>query len=130
MSDDTNDEKPTKRPPTVLGWIVRVVSLTILAVLVGVIVLQIAKPAEPPTFSAEVAVEDVRQDDGQWLIPVDITNEGTKTARVVTLEIDAGGQASEVELDMIGEAETATFVVPAPGPVSTVDLKVVSFEAP
>lgn len=130
----TEDSKPVrkagKHDPTWLGWAARLISLALLCALVIVIAMQIARPPSPPRFVAEVAVEDIREDDGRWMIPVEIRNEGTRTAQAVSLEIDAGGETSEISIPMIGEAETVTFVVPAPAPVTAVTMEVQSYEAP
>ncbi|NNC47023.1 MAG: hypothetical protein HKO13_01140 [Sphingomonas sp.] len=133
MSSSKNEcdsEKVEDVPPTALGWVARIVSIALLLILVGSIVLQIVQPERDIEFDVSVVAEDIREQNGRYLIPVDITNKSTKAAREVTLELDTGTETTEVDLTMIGQQETITFVISAPQPVTSVDHAIVSYEAP
>lgn len=139
MSSDKNDcdnkkecdsDKIEDVPPTKLGWVARIVSVALLLVLVGSIVLQIVQPMRDIEFDVTVVEEDIREQNGRYLIPVDITNKSTKTAREVTLELDTGTETTEIDLTMIGQQETITFVISASQPVTSVEHAIISYEAP
>lgn len=124
-------QEPTDRhDPTLLGWAARIISVALLLLLSAVLVTEMVREKDPVSFGVSVARPDVRQDNGQWLIPVDVTNRGSRTAQAIVLEITAGDTDTEVDIDMLGAREQRRVVIGATTPVGTVTHKVVSFETP
>lgn len=127
---DEHTDKEDRHPPTILGWIARLVSVGMLATLIGVIVWQIAEPDQPTTFDIVVKAEDIREQDGQFIIPVEVTNEGTQTARDVSLDLTPrGGKTVNVKMPLIGHNETIVYEIAAPTASAEVDATIVSYEA-
>lgn len=131
MTDETlprRDADDQVHAPTWLGWAARFASIGLLALLGGLIVYKASTEDRPVSFSAEVAKDEIRQQGGEWLIPVDITNEGSRSADFIILDVTAGGTKTEVEIDMLGSDEARRVVVSAPAPVATVTADVVRYE--
>lgn len=95
-------------------WTTLIICLLIIAGLVGlVVVLSVSGGDDPPRFTAAPRLEDVRQDDTAYYLPVEVTNLGglpAQDVRVVgelaspgaepvtaefTIDILAGGESRE-----------------------------------
>ena len=125
-----SDANVESHAPTALGWFARIVSVLLVAGLAGVLIWKISAEDEPIRFSTEVKAEDIRQENGQYFIPVTVTNEGSRTAQMVVMTLSVGGQDTDVEIDMIGADESTKFIVGRPARFDTVTHSVVSYEAP
>lgn len=119
-----------KHPPTILGWIARVVRLALLALLVGVVGWKMVSEKKEIAFTSEVVTDEIRQQDGGWLVPVEITNEGSHTAHLVRLDVTVAGTEETVEIPMIGASETVRYVIRTEAPATSASHEVVSYEAP
>lgn len=133
MSDKNNECDPDEQQqvqPTMLGWIARMVSLALLLLLAGTIVYQIIQPHKDIAFNVSVKSDEIREQGGAYLIPIDVTNVGTDTARDVKLSLETGSETTDIEMKMIGQKETITFVVSSPDRVTSVSHEIISYEAP
>lgn len=133
MSDqdkDDDQQSTEKHPPTVLGWIVRVFSLAMLALLVGIIVWKMTTETQEIAFESELVTEEVRQQGDGWLVPIDVTNKGSRTAHLLRLEVTAGDTKEIVEIPMIGASETVRYVIRTDAQVDVVSHEIVSYETP
>lgn len=129
--DNRSDESGTDTyAPTIVGWIARIVSLALLLTIVGVIAWKASLPKEPVAFTAKIQSEDIRPNAGKFLVPVEIKNEGSETALNLVVEIDAEGETTTLEIPMIGQKESLTFVISAERPPQAISHRIVSYEAP
>lgn len=115
--------------PTMLGWIARVVSLAFLTLLAGIIVWQITLGEKDVAFTIEMKSDEIRYQSGQFLVPLAITNTGSRSARDVNLEINVGDEPIQLEIELIGQNETINFVVAANGKPDTLQHRIISYEA-
>ena len=125
--DQQEDEK---HPPTILGWIARVVSLLLLALLVGVVVWKMTTEKQDIAFKSEIVADEIRQQGDGWLVPIDVTNEGSYTAHLVRLDVTAGDTEETIEIPMVGASETVRYVLRTDTRPDSVTHEVVSYETP
>ncbi|WP_336985580.1 hypothetical protein [Altererythrobacter aquiaggeris] len=78
----------------------------------------------------EVQSNKARKQGAQFLTPVDITNTGSATARMVNLEILTGAEPQEIEIALIGQNETVSYVIATDDPLNQTGHRIVSYEAP
>ncbi len=130
MSDnDKADSGPDNCPPTVLGWIARIVSVALITILAATIAYQAMSEDHEIRFETEIAAGDMHQQDGMWFIPVDVLNDGSRTAHSVDLELTVGAETTAITIERIGANETIRFVVTRQARSETVEHKVISYEA-
>ena len=129
-TSDSEDQSEETHPPTWLGWVVRFVSVAVFAAMVGLIVYKVASEDQPIAFDTKVVTEDIRQEGDQFFIPVEVSNGGSRTAKRVQMELDVGGETSEIEIDMIGASEKTRFVLIRPAPFETVEHTLLAYETP
>ena len=85
-------------------WVTLVVSITIIAVLVGlVLTVYIFGGNDPATIEVRPVLAEVRHADGVAYLPVEVTNTGDQTAEDVSIQMTL--HAGE------GEPATATFTI-------------------
>lgn len=115
MSEDEKDqqngsEDAAQPAPTALEWTVRLVSAAVLLALTGYIVWTAFQPTVNPHFEFAFEIADMEERDGQWVVPLDVTNRGTSTLEnvVVRLQLLDGERVieePEVTFALIGEEE-------------------------
>lgn len=123
-------EEEGGHPPTVLGWIVRIVSLLLLLLLIGILVFEATRPEKEVRFETEPKFDEMRSQNGQFLLPVEVTNRGTRTAHTVRLVVSDGAQERVVEIERMAQAESKTLVIAWDSPPRTVDARIESYEQP
>ncbi len=97
-------DKEGRDERTTAEWVSLVVSVAIVLALVGGLVYQIfVRGNRPPTIEVKPLMEEVRQEGGSYYLPLDITNNGDRTAEdiEVMLSLDTGH----------GDPETMQFQV-------------------
>ena len=129
-TSDSEDKSDEVHPPTWLGWAVRFVSVAVFAAMVGLIVYKVASEDQPIAFDTKVITQDIRQEGDQFFIPVEVSNGGSRTAKRVQMELDVGGETSEIEIDMIGASEKTRFVLIRPARFETVKHSLLAYETP
>lgn len=131
-------EKTNDKGRSVAEWTTFAISLTILICVVGLITwLSFRGDARPPIITVEAQIEQVRQEESGYYVPVLIRNEGDGTAEdaVIQGELDTGeGQPETVDLTITflagGEEVEGTLVFredPAQGELTT---GVASYKSP
>lgn len=132
-----NDNASRKERPgndtagrSIAEWTTLAISTAILLAIVGAITwLSFRGPERPPVIVIEPNLEQVREDDSGWYLPVIIRNEGDSSVEdaIVRGELDTGfGQPETAEITIGfldgGEEVAGTFVFredPASGELTT-----------
>ncbi len=114
-------------------WLSLVISLLILATVVGLIVfLWITPSDEAARFS--VQTEQVREVDGVFYLPVTVRNDGDSTASEVLLEgslmVDGQEEAPTTTLDFVpGHSEREATLIFSADPAQA-EIRIVSYQKP
>ncbi len=128
-------------PPTILSWSVRGVSLLIVLSLIAYFSWAAIRPIQPPSITFEVKENKIERRGATWMMPVDITNEGTVSIRSLTVGVTfpdplASGlpreQEKTVMIRLLGAKETVatTFAFTADPRTATPEFFVVSYVRP
>jgi uncharacterized protein (TIGR02588 family) len=114
MSDDREDDQDRPRPSKPAEWVTFGVSAAIVLAVIGAILLQVTHSPSPA--APTVAVGEVQERNGDYVVPVVVRNEGDETAENVqvnaTLTLDDGEVAADQVIDFLagGEREELSFV--------------------
>jgi uncharacterized protein (TIGR02588 family) len=123
---------------SVAEWTTLGISIAILVTIVGLVTyLYVGGGERPPVIVVETQVQELRQDEGGYYLPVTIRNEGDATVENVQVgaELDTGsGQPETTQITVAflagGEQVEGTFVFehdPLQGELTT---QVTSFQEP
>lgn len=115
MSDDARAQQRYEVAPTALEWAVRIVSVALVALLLGYLVYQAFRPDVAPDFAARPRLDRVEVHDGGYALPVDVRNVGTRgvSELTVTVALRDGGNVVEEEsivVPLLGHGEQVTVV--------------------
>lgn len=78
-----------------------VISIAVVAVLVaGVAAVELTSD-RPPALAAEIALDDVRSDDGRFYLPVTVKNDGDQAAEAVLVVVVVRVDDREVEHELL-----------------------------
>ncbi len=107
---DADDKSPA--PPTVIGWLLRGISL----LLIGSLLVYLVAKALGPTSEFRLAIApqwaEASTRDGEMLVPIDITNDSSQTVRNLSFEVQpVGRDPIEIEIALFGPGEKFTYVV-------------------
>ncbi len=116
-------------------WTTLIISLLVIAGLVGlVVVLSVTGGADPPRFAAAPLLEDVRQDEAAYYLPIEVTNLGRLPAQDVRVvgELAAPGAepvTAEFTIDILagGESRAGTMIFSDDPTAYTLSVRVESF---
>ena len=120
---------------TTAEWVTFAISCAVLLVVVGLVVLEMAAPNDPPAPTATQA-GPVRASDNHFFVPVEVVNDGDATAAnvQVTAELVIGTQSysGDQTIDFLGGGERAELAFsfdqdPAQGEL---DIRVSSYAVP
>lgn len=117
-------------------WVVFGISCLIVALVVGVVLVDwLAGPLRPPAFSLEQSAVERRE--GQWHLPVAVTNTGDETAtqlqvRATVEHPDGSSDTADQVIDFIagGEEVELTFVFGERPERDRVTVAVVAYQEP
>jgi uncharacterized protein (TIGR02588 family) len=123
---------------TIAEWTTLAISAAILVGIVGMITwLSFRGDEHPPMVTVEANLEDVRQEDSGYYLPIVIRNEGDDTIEDATVrgELDSGsGQAETVDLTVTflsgGEEVRGTVVFQDDPTEGELTLAVTSYKEP
>ncbi|NYH53082.1 uncharacterized protein (TIGR02588 family) [Nocardiopsis arvandica] len=115
--DGEDNEEAHKR--SAAEWTMLAVSAAVLlVVVVAVAWLWLAGESRPPAFST--TARPIREVSGTVYVPVEVRNEGTRTAAGVQVVMEGpdGKELADQRIDFLsgGETTTVTFVLPEPRP--------------
>lgn len=109
---ENSSNKAKKRPPRNLAeWVTFSIASLILGTIVGLVIYSwVTKQERPPAFAINQGKE-VRESQGQFYIPFEISNTGGKTVESVQIvaELRVNGQLEESgdqQIDFLSEDET------------------------
>jgi len=114
--------------PTILGWAARLLSLGLIAFLVGNILWQISLEDRDIGFTVAMERDEIRQQGDQYLVPLKITNDGSEAARTVTLEIITAEEIIDIEILLIGQNETVSYVIALSELPRSIEYRIISYE--
>ena len=119
-----------------LEWLILVVSVSLVAGLVGYLLVTGLTNGGPPVIRAAVSVEDATEGpDGGWFAPLVVRNEGGSAAVAIVMEgsatVDGTEETSQLVVDILAAGSRVELVLgfSAP-PEGDVTLRVVGFESP
>lgn len=101
--------------PSLLEWTVRGISLLLIAALTGYVVWAALQPPQNPYFTFEVQTEQIEQRGDEWVVPIQLTNEGTISIEGVAVSgelLAADGTVVDEEamqFELIGNRESKDF---------------------
>jgi uncharacterized protein (TIGR02588 family) len=101
----------------VAEWTSLGVSLAIVLTMVGLVsYLHVVGPTHPPVIEVRPRLDAVRRVDGQYYVPVEITNRGDRTAQDVRVQVSLGsqpgcGEAATLAVDTLAGGATAHATV-------------------
>lgn len=125
-------------PPTLLAWAARILSLGILAVIVGFLLYMIVSDEVPAQFELAADFDGVSERGGMFVLPLEVTNDSTSAITDVGVEIilDAPGEADDqtvsITIPLMGEGETAAaeILFGARPTESNTTVRVTSYQSP
>ena len=133
-----NSSKAKKRPPRNLAeWVTFSIASLILGTIVGLVIYSwVTKQERPPAFAINQGKE-VRESQGQFYIPFEISNTGGKTVESVQIvaELRVNGQLEESgdqQIDFLseGEKEEGAFVFRQDPRKGELTVRVASYKLP
>ncbi|WP_417322386.1 hypothetical protein [Erythrobacter aureus] len=125
----SNSKSENQSSPTLLGWIIRIASFAILAGLTVYLLFRAISIADPITLGVEAKSSEARTQNGQTLLPVEITNEGNSTIRDMELTLIAGEAERPVTIKMLGEAESITYTIDVASASTAISYQIESYES-
>lgn len=135
--DKDKDEAKQGKERTAAEWVTFGVSVLILLALVGLVIFQaLTRGNRPSTIKVEPMLQEVRQSEGAFYLPITITNDGDEAVGDVEIQISLASEGSEPETIAFtvqflagGESQEETVVFskdPSQGELS----QVVGFHVP
>lgn len=130
--------KGSNDPPATAEWVTLVISAVILIGIVGAISwLSFQGRERPPIIAVEARVEDVREEESGYYLPIVIRNDGDRTVEdaVIRGELNSGdGSPEKAELRVMflaaGEQVNGTMVFQEDPATGQLTVGVVSYRDP
>ncbi len=98
--DDDKDKAEGKqgKERTAAEWVTFSVSVLILLALVGLVIFQaLTRGNKPSTIKVEPMLQEVRQSEGAFYLPITITNDGDAAVGDVEIQMSLESEGSEPE---------------------------------
>lgn len=120
-----------KHPPTLLGWIARLLSVGILLALGITLGVEMLRPYRPTEIRVEPKWDSVRAAATGVLVPATILNRGTDPVRNLTIDFPgAADKGVDFVVPLLGPDEEVEIVVGFESKPDRLDYKVKSYETP
>ena len=119
-----------------LEWLILAVSVSLVAGLVGYLLVTGLTNGGPPVIRATVSAEDATEGpDGGWFAPLLVANEGGSAAVAIVIEgsatVDGAEETSQLVVDILAAGSQVELVLGfSARPEGQVKLRVVGFESP
>jgi len=89
MSERASASQATPEGRSVAEWTTLAISVAILALALAAITwLSFGSDSGPTTIAVTPLTDEVRQEGDAWYLPIEVTNEGDRTAEDVVVEVD------------------------------------------
>jgi len=107
--DSSSEQQP---PPTLIAWSVRGTSLLFILGMIGFFVWSALQPRVEPIFDLEILTDKIEQRGEQWVLPVEVTNQGSMSVHTLSVEAKLNGAEEEEShvVPLIGPSESLTLV--------------------
>jgi len=136
--ESKNIDSETKRPSRSFAeWLSFGISSLILGTTVGLVIYSWANGRDSPPVLAIQRLEPVREADGQFYVPFEISNTGGETAEsvqvIAELKVKTTVQESgDLQIDFLsqGETEKAAFVFKTDPRQGDLTVRVASYKTP
>ena len=115
-------------------WVTFVIAVAVVAVVVGLVAVEIPGSKAPPAPAVEVGAIEERS--GKFVVPVSVTNDGERTASdvqvIASLMIDGDEVESDATVDFLsgGEVEELEFEFDDDPADGELDVRVGGFRVP
>lgn len=127
--DNVSEDTKSPVPPTIVGWLVRLLSLALVIALGGYLTYMASQPEQEFALAVEADWDKAATRSGQYLVPVKVTNQANRPVRNLKLELGPGADGPiEIEIHLFGPGEETTFVAPLDAGQRLVTYKVLSYE--
>jgi uncharacterized protein (TIGR02588 family) len=130
-------DKPSRKRPILEEWVTFLISLSVLALLVGLVIHSWITQSDRPPILQVITSAEVRQIEGQYYVPFTVTNVGGESAESVQIigEIEENGRVEQVgdqQIDYLsaGEQQEGAFVVDRDPRQSNFTMRVASYKLP
>ena len=119
-------------PPSWIVWFMRLFSLAILLALIGYLLYLALRPTVPAQFDIGLDFGGAERREGQWVLPVELTNSSTEAVSEIVLEVLQGEVTRTVTIALLGEGEMAEveFRFPREPSESNTDAAILSYQSP
>lgn len=103
---------PDGDAPTPLSYAAAAVSGLLIACLMGYLAYDAFGPSSPPRITAVVVTGEIRRDDGQSYVPIEVANEGEDAASGIVLEVapEAADAGLQTIVDYLAGGESRRVV--------------------
>ena len=127
--DGPDDVTP---PPSWIVWTVRLFSLGVLFAIIGYLLHLALRTQVPAQFDIGLQFADAERRDGQWVLPVELTNSSTEAVNEVVLEIAQGDVSRTTTVGLLGEGEMIAieFRFPREPSQGNTEATVLSYQSP
>jgi uncharacterized protein (TIGR02588 family) len=120
-------------PRTKAEWVSLIISIVLLAAVVAVVILLWASSSNKPA-KFRIDRGTIRNEEGQYYLPISITNDGDTTGAQVTVEGTIGGgnneETSATTIDFLPGHSTSEAVLVFSSEPASAELRVVSYQQP
>jgi uncharacterized protein (TIGR02588 family) len=120
--------------PTPISYFAAAVSGALVALLVGYLALDAARSKTAPRIGVQIVGAEMRNADGRTYVPIEVVNEGDRSATEVVVETESAGAPeapTQTVIDYMagGEARRIVAVVPS-APGVAFHVRIVSYQEP
>lgn len=138
MRDDDHGGSSNEGGRSTAEWTTLGISITIVLGILGLITyLYVSGGGAPPRITVETKIEELRTEANGYYLPVEVINEGDRTAEEVRVEaeLDSGtGQAETAEITVTflagGERVSGTFIFSEDPRAGDLTVQAISYKDP
>lgn len=132
-----NVDKTSRKRPIFAEWITFLISLSLLALLIGLVIHSWITQSDRPPILQVITSGEIQQIERQYYVPFTVTNLGGETAESVQIigEMEENGQTEQVgdqQIDYLsaGEKQEGAFVVDRDPRQRNFTMRVASYKLP
>jgi uncharacterized protein (TIGR02588 family) len=113
-------------------WISLSISAFIVLVLIALVVFnRVNRGDKPPALIVKAIVEELRFEAGNYYLPVEVKNVGSKAAKAVKVGGTTGQEFRDYEIDFLdGQEKARGTLVFTSDPRASIKVSVISFKEP